>query len=49
MLIVDDVKTTGATIRAMIDLAKAHHAKKISVLVLAETKVNSNKTLNVYD
>lgn len=49
VLIVDDVKTTGATIRAMIDLAKAHHAKKISVLVLAETKVNSNKTLNVYD
>ena len=49
ILIVDDVMTTGATIRAMIELLKTHNVKNIAVLVLAETKVSSNKTINITD
>lgn len=41
ILIVDDLKTTGATIRAMINLIKPYKPKKIEVLTLAFTKVNT--------
>ena len=38
VLIVDDVYTTGSTIKAMIDLVKSKHPKKIKVLVMSKTK-----------
>ena len=38
VLIVDDVFTTGSTVRAMIDLVKTKGAKKIKVLVMSKTK-----------
>ena len=38
VLIVDDVYTTGSTIKAMIDLVKNKHPKKIKVLVMSKTK-----------
>ena len=38
ILIVDDVYTTGSTVKAMIDLVKSRGAKKIKVLVLSKTK-----------
>ncbi len=36
ILIVDDIFTTGSTIRAMIDLIKPYHPRKIKVLVMAK-------------
>lgn len=41
LLIVDDLKTTGATIRAIITLVKPFSPRKIKVLTLAATKVNT--------
>lgn len=38
VLIVDDVYTTGSTVRAMIDLLKRKNLKKIKVLVMSKTK-----------
>ena len=38
VLIVDDVYTTGSTVRAMIDLVKSKNPKKIKVLVMSKTK-----------
>ena len=38
ILIVDDVYTTGSTVKAMIDLVKSKHPKKIKVLVMSKTK-----------
>lgn len=38
ILLVDDVYTTGATIRSCIKLLKKHGASKIRVLVMAKTK-----------
>lgn len=37
ILIVDDVFTTGSTVRAMIDLIKSKNPKKIKVLVMSKT------------
>lgn len=37
ILIVDDVYTTGATVRSMIELIKTKNPKKIQVLVMAKT------------
>ena len=37
ILIVDDVYTTGSTIRAMIDLVQGKHPKEIKVLVMSKT------------
>lgn len=37
ILIVDDVFTTGATVKGMIDLIKTKNPKKIAVLVMAKT------------
>ena len=36
ILIVDDVMTTGSTIRAMISLLKEHNPKKIAVVVMSK-------------
>ncbi len=38
ILIVDDVYTTGSTVKAMIDLVKTKHPKQIKVLVMSKTK-----------
>ena len=38
ILIVDDVYTTGSTVKAMIELVKSRGAKKIKVLVMSKTK-----------
>ena len=38
ILIVDDVYTTGSTVKAMIDLVKSRGAKKIKVLVMSKTR-----------
>ncbi len=37
VLLVDDVYTTGSTMRACLALAKKHHPKKVSILVMAKT------------
>ena len=37
ILIVDDVFTTGSTIKAMINLVKKYHPKKIKILLLSKT------------
>ena len=42
ILIVDDVCTTGSTIKAMISLAKEHHPKVIRVLVLSKVDEHTN-------
>ena len=41
VLIVDDLKTTGATIRAIILKIKPFNPKKIKILTLAATKLNT--------
>lgn len=46
VLIVDDIYTTGATIRAMIKLVEKLNPKEIKVLVLAKTKDKNNKKSN---
>ena len=38
ILIVDDVYTTGSTVKAMIDLVKSKNPKTIKVLVMSKTK-----------
>ena len=38
ILIVDDVYTTGSTVKAMIDLVQTKHPKKVKVLVVSKTK-----------
>ena len=38
ILIVDDVYTTGSTVKAMIELIKSKNPKKIKVLVMSKTK-----------
>ena len=44
VLIVDDVYTTGSTVKAMIDLVTTKNPKKIKVLVMSKTKdLGSNK------
>lgn len=40
ILIIDDIKTTGATIKAMIKLIKPFKPRKIAVLTLAATTLN---------
>lgn len=39
VLLVDDVFTTGATMKAMIELIKPFNPKKIKVLVMAKTTI----------
>ena len=39
LLIVDDVFTTGSTVKAMINLLKKCHPKKIKILVMSKTKM----------
>ena len=46
ILIVDDIYTTGATMRSMIKLIESLHPKDIKVLVLAKTKDIKNKKSN---
>ena len=46
VLIVDDIYTTGATMRAMIKLVEKLHPKKIKILVLAKTKDKNDKKAN---
>lgn len=41
ILIVDDIKTSGATLKAIIHLVQPFHPKKIEILVIARTKVNT--------
>lgn len=41
VLIIDDLKTTGATIKAIIELITPFAPKKIKVLTVAATKVNT--------
>jgi competence protein ComFC len=41
VLIVDDIKTSGATLKAIINLIRPFHPKKIEILVIARTKVNT--------
>ena len=43
VLIVDDVFTTGSTVKAMIDLIKTKNPKKIKVLVMSKTKDIENR------
>lgn len=43
VLIVDDVFTTGSTIKAMIELIKTKHPKKIKVLVMSKTIEPKNR------
>lgn len=42
VLIVDDVITSGSTIKAMIKLIKQQHPKKIEVLVIARTEATND-------
>ena len=46
VLIVDDIYTTGATMRATINLVEKLNPKKIKVLVLAKTKNKEDKKSN---
>lgn len=46
VLIVDDIYTTGSTMRAMIKLVENLHPKEIKILVLAKTKDKSDKKSN---
>ena len=47
ILIVDDVYTTGSSVRAIIDLLKAGKPKKIEVLVMAKNILKpKNKNIN---
>lgn len=46
VLIVDDIYTTGSTMRAMIKLVEKLHPKEIKILVLAKTKDKSDKKSN---
>ena len=46
ILIVDDIYTTGATMKAVIDLVEKLHPKEIKVLVLAKTKNKEDKKSN---
>ena len=46
VLIVDDIYTTGATIKSMIKLIESLHPKDIKVLVLAKTKDVDDKKSN---
>ncbi|HKM02590.1 MAG TPA: phosphoribosyltransferase family protein, partial [Bacilli bacterium] len=42
ILLVDDLFTTGATVKAMIKLLKPYNPKKIQVLTLAYTKISDH-------
>ena len=46
LLIVDDIYTTGATMKAVINLVEKLHPKEIKVLVLAKTKNKEDKKSN---
>ena len=46
VLIVDDIYTTGATMKAVINLVEKLHPKEIKVLVLAKTKNKEDKKSN---
>lgn len=46
LLIVDDIYTTGATMKAVINLVEKLHPKDIKVLVLAKTKNKEDKKSN---
>lgn len=46
VLIVDDIYTTGATMKAVINLVENLHPKEIKVLVLAKTKNKEDKKSN---
>lgn len=41
VLIVDDIKTSGATLKAIVHLITPFQPKKIEILVIARTKVNT--------
>ena len=43
VLLVDDVMTTGSTIRACIDLIKHHHPKSLDVLVISRVANNGQR------
>ncbi len=46
ILIVDDIYTTGSTVKAMISKLEPYHPKDIKVLVVAKTIYNPNKAQN---
>ncbi|MCD8203564.1 MAG: hypothetical protein LUB56_00330 [Coprobacillus sp.] len=46
ILIVDDIYTTGSTVKAMISKLEPYHPKDIKVLVVAKTIYNPNKAHN---
>ena len=46
ILIVDDIYTTGSTMRAVINLVEKLHPKEIKILVLAKTKNKEGKKSN---
>ena len=37
ILIVDDVFTSGSTVRSMVNLIKTKHPKRIEILIIAKT------------
>jgi len=44
ILLVDDVYTTGATIKACLHLVKQHHPRKVEILVMSKTaKIGSGR------
>ena len=48
VLIVDDIMTTGSTLKACISLVKKHHPTKISALVLCKTRdLDFSKNSNI--
>lgn len=49
VLIVDDLYTTGATVRAIISLVKTYHPTKIRVLTLSYTKTRDDGDWNVHN
>ena len=48
VLIVDDIYTTGSTMRAAINLVEKLNPKQIRVLVFAKTRAIGNENTNIY-
>ncbi|MCD8209574.1 MAG: hypothetical protein LUC31_02005 [Coprobacillus sp.] len=43
ILVVDDIYTTGSTIKAMINLLETYHPRKIKIFVISRTKSRENE------